>query len=83
MQGAVANQVETEQLVEVKADDGSQPLVSSFVQMRGSIPLLWSQIPNIKYKPATELAPLEASERAFDAHIKDLLSVYEVCCELY
>lgn len=76
-QGAVANQVETEQLVEVKADDGSQPLVSSFVQMRGSIPLLWSQIPNIKYKPATELAPLEASERAFDAHIKDLLSVYE------
>ena len=47
--GHVANFVETEQLVEV---DGN---VASFVQIRGSIPLLWSQRPdlrsvNIKYR---------------------------------
>ena len=75
----MANQVETEQLVEVTGGDKGQGVTSSFVQMRGSIPLLWSQIPNIKYKPTTLLAPLEDSEQAFDAHIKDLLKFYKVC----
>ena len=76
MQGAVANQVETEQLVQIRGTEGG--LTASFVQMRGSIPLMWSQIPNIKYKPATQVAPLEDSERAFDNHVKGLLKSYEV-----
>ncbi|KAK9805735.1 hypothetical protein WJX73_003446 [Symbiochloris irregularis] len=74
-QGAVANQVETEQLVQVRGTEGS--LTSSFVQLRGSIPLMWSQVPNIKYKPATQVAPLEDSEHAFDAHVQGLLKSYE------
>ena len=83
-QGLVANFVETEQLVELQTALGA--LVSSFVQVRGSIPLLWSQVPNIKYKPTTRLAPSAAYQPAFDRHIKDLVAAYKVrlasalCC---
>lgn len=51
---------------------------SSFVQIRGSIPLLWSQIPNIKYKPPTRIAPPTDSHPAFDRHFKELLETYQV-----
>ncbi|XP_038068344.1 phosphatidylinositol-3-phosphatase SAC1-like [Patiria miniata] len=44
-EGHVANFVETEQIVQCNGWRGS------FVQTRGSIPLYWSQRPNIKYKP--------------------------------
>ena len=44
-EGHVANFVETEQIIEV---DGYR---SSFVQTRGSVPMFWSQRPNLKYKP--------------------------------
>ncbi len=79
MQGKVANLVETEQLVELTAQGSTRPaVVSSFVQIRGSIPLLWSQIPSIKYKPTTRVSPPSAYEPAFDNHINDLLSSYQV-----
>lgn len=45
-QGHAANFVETEQIVESEGGDRC-----SFVQTRGSIPLFWSQRPNLKYKP--------------------------------
>jgi hypothetical protein len=47
--------------------------------VRGSIPLLWSQIPNVKYKPPTRVALSAAYEPVFDKHIEDLLSAYQVC----
>ena len=48
-QGHVANFVETEQLIE------SEGIVSSFVQIRGSIPLIWSQKGKaLKPKPTVE-----------------------------
>lgn len=75
-QGVVANFVETEQLVEVTTPSGT--VLSSFVQIRGSIPLLWSQIPNIKYKPTTRLAPKTAYQPAFDRHVSDLVNSYKV-----
>lgn len=79
VQGKVANFVETEQLVELTAQGASKPaVVSSFVQVRGSIPLLWSQIPSIKYKPTTLVSPPSAYEPAFDNHINDLISSYQV-----
>ncbi|KAK9809957.1 hypothetical protein WJX72_002549 [[Myrmecia] bisecta] len=74
-QGAVANFVETEQLVVLDAASGGT--VSSFVQLRGSIPLLWSQIPNIKYKPPTRIAPPSTYAAVFDLHVKDLLTTYQ------
>ena len=27
------------------------PTIASYVQLRGSVPLLWSELPNLKYKP--------------------------------
>jgi hypothetical protein len=47
--------------------------------VRGSIPLLWSQIPNIKYKPTTRLlASGSPTSAAFDAHFDGLLAKYKV-----
>jgi len=95
-EGAVANFVETEQIVEVvrlsrteekptsastttapaKLSRDPQPSVASFVQVRGSIPLLWSQIPELKYKPPTRVAPAAASAAAFAKHARALLERY-------
>ena len=41
--GRVANDVETEQIVFSDAHDGSPVQISSVVQIRGSIPLFWTQ----------------------------------------
>lgn len=77
MQGAVANFVESEQLIVLEDKEGNFT-TSSFVQIRGSIPLLWSQIPNIKYKPPTRIAPPSAYQVAFDRHFKSLIDQYQV-----
>jgi hypothetical protein len=72
-QGAAANLVETEQLVVL--DGGA--VLASYVQLRGSIPLVWTQIPNIKYKPPTKLLEGAGSAAAFDAHVEALLDKYK------
>jgi hypothetical protein len=51
--GYVANFVETEQLMQFNG------YTASFVQIRGSIPLLWQQIVDLTYKPKFELLKLE------------------------
>ncbi|XP_053618131.1 phosphatidylinositol-3-phosphatase SAC1 [Plodia interpunctella] len=63
-QGDVANFVETEQIIERGGEK------SSFVQTRGSIPLYWTQYPNLKYKPAMELAH-EDHVAAYTKHLMD------------
>lgn len=65
-----------EQLIEISSPKGK--ILSSFVQVRGSIPILWSQIPNIKYKPTTRIAPPEVFAKAFDRHVTNLLDIYKV-----
>lgn len=66
-EGHAANFVETEQIIE---GDFAR---SSFVQTRGSIPLFWTQLPNLRYKPAPTLTPgynhLEAFQKHFDNQI--------------
>ncbi|XP_054715985.1 phosphatidylinositol-3-phosphatase SAC1-like [Uloborus diversus] len=64
--GHPANFVETEQVIEC---DGSK---SSFVQTRGSIPLFWTQLPNLRYKPKPTLNNynhLDGFQRHFDSQI--------------
>ncbi|XP_068625011.1 phosphatidylinositol-3-phosphatase SAC1 [Battus philenor] len=68
-QGNVANFVETEQIIERGGEK------SSFVQTRGSIPLYWSQYPNLKYKPAMVLAP-EDHVAAYTRHMRDQIQRY-------
>ncbi|ONH97279.1 hypothetical protein PRUPE_7G181200 [Prunus persica] len=53
--GYVANFVETEQIMHLNG------FTASFVQVRGSIPLLWEQIVDLTYKPKFELVRLEES----------------------
>lgn len=65
----MANFVETEQIVERGGEK------SSFVQTRGSIPLFWSQYPNLKYKPSMALAG-EDHVAAYTRHLRDQLQRY-------
>nr|CAD7456735.1 unnamed protein product [Timema tahoe] len=69
-QGNVANFVETEQIVEFSGDR------SSFVQTRGSIPLFWHQLPNLKYKPRPKLNPNENHYEAFSRHFDSQIINY-------
>ncbi|KAF5843936.1 SacI homology domain-containing protein [Dunaliella salina] len=77
-QGNVANFVETEQLLSIDDTDG--PLVgaaASYVITRGSIPLLWTQLPNLKYKPTTIIAPPEMNMPVHDSHIQAMVEQYK------
>ncbi|CAH0395313.1 unnamed protein product [Bemisia tabaci] len=69
-QGNVANFVETEQIVESNGDR------SSFVQIRGSIPLFWQQYPNLKYKSPPKLIPNENQLSACTKHFEELIKNY-------
>lgn len=72
-EGNVANFVESEQLVFL--NEGMY--VASYVQVRGSIPVLWTQIPNIKYKPPTKIAPREECTATFNKHMSNLVENYK------
>ncbi|KAI5711555.1 phosphatidylinositide phosphatase SAC1 isoform X1 [Diaphorina citri] len=63
-EGNVANFVETEQIIEF---EGYQ---SSFVQIRGSIPLYWQQYPNLKLKPPPKIIQENNNMEAVSKHFK-------------
>ncbi|XP_050101870.1 phosphoinositide phosphatase SAC7-like isoform X4 [Malus sylvestris] len=68
--GYVANFVETEQIMHLNG------FTSSFVQVRGSIPLLWDQIVDLTYKPKFEIVRLEEAPRVAERHFLDLRKKY-------
>ncbi|TPP64199.1 putative suppressor of actin (Sac) [Fasciola gigantica] len=53
--GNASNTVETEQILEMNGNR------FSFVQLRGSVPLYWSQRPNLRYKPKVLLGGSQLS----------------------
>ncbi|XP_063433783.1 phosphatidylinositide phosphatase SAC2-like [Mytilus trossulus] len=68
--GACANYVETEQFLEFK------PHIVSFVQVRGSIPVYWSQS-GYKYRPPPRLDKgSKENYEAFTKHIEEQLYLY-------
>ncbi len=73
--GAVANAAETEQILIQYEDGGIR--VASYLQYRGSIPLLWSQKPNLQYDPPIIISP-DQSENVAAArkHFEELKSFY-------
>ncbi|EFN52170.1 hypothetical protein CHLNCDRAFT_59012 [Chlorella variabilis] len=73
LEAAVANFVESEQLIVV--DGGA--VQAAFVQVRGSIPLLWSQTPCLKYKIPIRIAPPSRSQPVFAGHARDLIQGYK------
>lgn len=68
--GYVANFVETEQIIEFQGDR------ASFVQTRGSIPLIWTQLPDLRYKPPPFLIPGENHIDACQRHLETQLLHY-------
>ncbi|KAK2560828.1 Phosphatidylinositol-3-phosphatase SAC1-B [Acropora cervicornis] len=62
-EGNAANYVETEQIVQFEGG------TCSFVQTRGSIPLYWSQRPNLKYKPTPILNQTADHKHGFNLHM--------------
>ncbi|XP_076303932.1 phosphatidylinositol-3-phosphatase SAC1-like isoform X2 [Tachypleus tridentatus] len=69
-EGHVANFIETEQIVE---RDGC---MTSFVQTRGSIPLFWSQMPNLKRKPSPRVINNENHIDSFSKHFNNQIFNY-------
>ncbi|XP_045792286.1 phosphoinositide phosphatase SAC2-like [Trifolium pratense] len=75
--GRVANDVETEQIVFADACDGSPMQISSVVQIRGSIPLFWSQEASpLNMKPDIILSPKDAQYEATRLHFENLVKRY-------
>ena len=79
--GNVANSVETEEILTYKDNEGNIN-ICSFVQVRGSIPLLWKQEPNLKLNP--KIVPKDdfgANKEVFKMYIEELFNNYGgICC---
>ncbi|CAM9514219.1 unnamed protein product [Discosporangium mesarthrocarpum] len=73
--GNVANDVEVEQIVHAEAV--KEGVFSSFVQMRGSIPIFWTQESSMTLpKPPIVLSRVDPMYTATQAHFADLLERY-------
>ena len=67
--GNVANFVETEQIVISDA-------IYSFVQIRGSVPLVWTQYPCLGQLPPIHLGPHEECREVLEKHFKSIADTY-------
>ncbi|TKY64217.1 Phosphoinositide phosphatase SAC2 [Spatholobus suberectus] len=75
--GRVANDVETEQIVFTDARDGRPMQISSVVQIRGSIPLFWSQeASRLNIKPDIILSRKDSNFEATRLHFENLVKRY-------
>ncbi|KAM0027760.1 putative phosphatidylinositol-3,4-bisphosphate 4-phosphatase [Helianthus debilis subsp. tardiflorus] len=70
LEGDTANFIETEQLLEY------DKFKSSFLQVRGSIPLLWEQIVDLSYKPHLSVIEHEDTPMVVKRHFHDLMQRY-------
>ncbi|KAJ0979359.1 hypothetical protein J5N97_014833 [Dioscorea zingiberensis] len=70
LEGDTANFIETEQLLEFEG------FKSSFLQIRGSIPLLWEQIVDLSYKPQLNITNHEDTPMVVERHFHDLAQRY-------
>ncbi|KAL0291662.1 UNVERIFIED_CONTAM: Phosphoinositide phosphatase SAC8 [Sesamum calycinum] len=71
--GDTANFIETEQLLDIEGH------ISSFLQVRGSIPLLWEQIVDLSYKPRLNIIHHEQTSEVVERHFNDILQRYGGC----
>lgn len=74
--GNVANFVETEELLYF--NDGKETNILSFVQIKGSVPLIWSQEPSLQLNPP--IIPkdnFQENTEVFNLHMNSLIKTYE------
>ena len=75
-EGNIANCVEIEEILIYKENDNY--IINSFVQMRGSIPLLWTQEPTVKLNPKIKVSEnFIENYNAFSSHINELFQRYD------
>ncbi|KAI4928439.1 uncharacterized protein J4E92_005925 [Alternaria infectoria] len=80
--GCTANSVETEQILSNPAFSTTQDKIFSFTQIRGSIPLFFSQSPYSLKPQVSTWGSFETNARAFKKHFADLSSRYgEIYCD--
>ncbi|KAF2124634.1 hypothetical protein P153DRAFT_370564 [Dothidotthia symphoricarpi CBS 119687] len=80
-EGCTANSVETEQILSSPTWNTSQDKIFSFTQIRGSIPLFFSQSPYSLKPQVTTWGSFETNATAFKRHFTDLSSRYgELYC---
>ncbi|KAJ1497988.1 hypothetical protein HMI56_005272 [Coelomomyces lativittatus] len=75
-EGHVANFVETEQRMDV--DTPTQTHTTSYLQLRGSVPLRWSQS-GVSFHPEIQMDPRSSflsQRRVFSRHVHHLQSMY-------
>ena len=81
-EGNISNFCESEEIILYKPDNKEEIHLVSFVQVRGSIPLLWTQEPSLQLNP--QIRPkndFEGNSAVFKIHIEELLDNYNaVCC---
>ena len=70
-QGNVANFIETEQFLIY------QDYRCSYIQARGSIPIYWSQKPNLKYKPSIVINHTKSHLEACQKHMNGIFNSFE------
>ena len=81
-EGNIANSCENEEIVLYKPSNKEEIHLASFVQIRGSIPLIWTQEPSLQLNP--QIRPkndFDANSKVFKIHLEELLDTYNaVCC---
>ena len=79
--GNVANSVESEEIITYKDKEGKIN-ICSFIEVRGSIPLIWDQEPNLQLNP--KIKPLDDFGKnceVFKMYIEDMFENYgSICC---
>lgn len=81
-EGCTANSVETEQILSVPTFSTAQDKIFSFTQIRGSIPLFFSQSPYSLKPQVSTWGSFETNAQAFKKHFLDLSSRYgDIYCD--
>ncbi|RMZ68543.1 Phosphatidylinositide phosphatase SAC2 [Pyrenophora seminiperda CCB06] len=81
-EGCTANTVETEQILSTPTFDTTQDKIFSFTQLRGSIPLFFSQSPYSLKPQVSTWGSFETNAQAFKRHFSDLSSRYgDIYCD--
>jgi hypothetical protein len=77
--GNVANFVETEEILLFK--DNETYHILSFIQIRGSVPFLWTQDPDCKLNPKVKIKDdFTLNNEIFRLHINELIENYDNVC---
>ncbi|KJA26115.1 hypothetical protein HYPSUDRAFT_36978 [Hypholoma sublateritium FD-334 SS-4] len=83
--GNVANFNETEQILlvegpttpgSVRTSDDSYAAKLSYVQIRGSVPVFWSEINTLRYKPDLQIMDLATTNNAMHTHLTNQGKLY-------